>query len=73
MGKKTLKILEYKISVISLIWVFIGCLIVINIKPSYSYIDMNNSYGKSSKCYYDKDLRSMWCEAPIKVKQYNKD
>lgn len=71
---KIIKLLNKKITVISVIWLIIFTIFICNLIPKlkkkYIYVDMNNSNGVSYSCYYDVNTRDLRCLAPIKVNQY---
>ena len=72
--KKINKLLDTKISIVSAFWLVlvmsIICIMLITHKKTYSYVDMNNSSGKSHECYYDGNSRDIRCMISVKVQQY---
>lgn len=76
--KKLIKLLNKKVSIISIIWIIIFNIIFIilftnNINNhKYRYVDMNNSTGNSASCYYNEESRDLRCLIPVKVNQYYK-
>ena len=76
--KKLIKLLNKKVSVISIIWIILLNIISIILfksyinNPKYKYRDMNNSIGTSTSCYYNEESRDLRCLIPVKVNQYYK-
>ena len=73
---KIIKLLDKKITLASVIWIILFLItisiIIKSIKTEYSYIDMVDSTGVSTKCYYDDSSRDLRCLIPVQVKQYYK-
>lgn len=69
------KFLQVTISLLLVAKVIILGIFIANklVHKRYLYVDMNGSTGASEKCYYDKELRSIWCIAPIRVQQYTEE